>query len=91
MREKEKGWKRDRERDGGGERGERPQGALFFISSASYYLCALQSRMGNGKRLFMRLCANAPASLMIRGLFFPALAIMTLTVKEDESMGLPYG
>lgn len=32
MREKEKGWKRDRERerDGGGERGERPQGALFL-------------------------------------------------------------
>lgn len=40
--ERESEWKKERKRDGGGERG--PKVRFFFISGASYYLCALQSR-----------------------------------------------
>lgn len=37
--------------------------------------------MRNKKRLFMGLCANAPAALM-RGAFLPGLKIMTLTAQD---------
>lgn len=56
--ERESEWKKERKRDGGGERGrEAPRCAFFFffISGASYYLCALQSRAWlMGEQLFMR-------------------------------------
>lgn len=62
---------RDTQRERGG--GERPQGALFYQQCQLLFMRASEPRMVNGTRLFMRLCANAPASL-IQGGFFPALA-----------------
>lgn len=54
-------------------RGEKPQGALFLSAvPAIIYARFRAACMSNGKRLFMRLCANAPAAL-IRGAFLPPL------------------
>lgn len=60
----------------------------FFKNQQCQPLFMRTSRAHNGTQLFMRLCANAPAASLIRGLFFPASPIMTLTVKEDEFKGL---
>lgn len=52
--------------------GEAPRCAFLSAVPAIIYARFRAACMANGKRLFMRLCANAPAAL-IRGAFLPPL------------------
>lgn len=52
------------------KKGEASRCAFFYIISRAIYARFRGACMRNRKRLFMGLCANAPAALMRGGLFF---------------------
>lgn len=62
------------------ERGEAPRCAFTLSAVPAIIYAHLEAH--NRSRLFISLCADAPASVML-GLFFPASTIMTLAVKDE--------
>lgn len=78
--ERESEWKKERKRDGGGERGrEAPRCAFFFFfyqRCQLLFMRASEPCMANGgAAIHEALCANAPAPLIqMLPLFFPSLA-----------------
>lgn len=80
MREKEKGRKRKM-----GERREEAPRCAFFLSAMPAIIYARFRAVHNGKRLFMRLWANAPASLHSNAAsFLPCFGIIMTSWTEDE-------
>lgn len=76
--ERESEWKKERKRDGGGERGPKVRFFFFFFYQRCQllFMRASEPCMANGgAAIHEALCANAPAPLIqMLPLFFPSLA-----------------
>lgn len=91
-RESERKKERKKEREMEGGEGERGPKVRFFISGASYYLCALQSRAWlMGEQLFMRLSVQMHLPHSFKCCLFSSLLWHNNDIKCEKTTGIIYG